>query len=205
MIFRGGLLFSGLVAAFLSGQPEPAFCEAPPPGKPASAAQEADLPSYIVRALRQGTEIEFLGEIDYGAAQDLRRILDANPSAKILHLNSPGGDVPEARDMFRDVRSRGLIVTVDKLCMSACTLVLLAGKERIIAPGAQIGFHRFWGIGMTTAEMDVISQADRNFMRSAGVSPAFVDRAFSTPSTSMWIPTAQELTTAGVITGITSK
>jgi hypothetical protein len=74
-----------------------------------------------------------------------------------------------------------------------------------LAPGAKIGFHRFWSPGMSAAEMDSIYQTDRDFMQKVGLPVAFIDRAFSTPSSSIWIPTNDELKAAAVISGMSSK
>ncbi len=160
---------------------------------------------YFVRALRQGSELELFGEIQFGSAQDLRQILAANPQARILHLNSPGGSIAEAREMVLLVQDRGLTTTVDKACMSACTLVFLAGKQRYLATGAKLGFHRAAGLDMSSEEVDAIENVDRDFMLSIGISPAFVDKALSTPSSTIWIPTAVELRTAGVISGLDDR
>jgi hypothetical protein len=203
---RRNVLLAGFAAVFLVGPSEPALSEPPPPTVQADKPpQDTDLPYYVFRALRQGTEIEFSGVIRYGTAQDLRQILGANSAAKMLHLNSPGGEVFEAREMVQIVRARGLTTTTDKFCMSACTLVFLAGRERYLAPGAQLGFHRPDAFDMSPAEIDAIERSDRDFMLSLGIPSAFVDKAFSTPSSAIWIPKDSELKSAGVITGVNSK
>ena len=51
-----------------------------------------DLPTHIVRALRGGSEIEYLGMIEKGSAAELQAVLGASPRATVLHLNSPGGE-----------------------------------------------------------------------------------------------------------------
>jgi hypothetical protein len=183
-----------------------AFCEPQPPAPGTTAPQsDAVLPHYVIRAIRQGTEITLSGEILYGMAQDLRRVMEANPAAMVIHLNSPGGEVFEAREMVQLVRRRGLTTTIDQYCMSACTLVFLAGHERYLAPDAELGFHRSRAVDMGPAETDSIYRVDRDYMLSLGLPAAFVDKAFSTPSSSIWIPTDRELTAAGAITGVSDR
>ncbi len=168
-------------------------------------ARAGDLPTHVVRAIRHGSEIEYLGEIDYGSAADLEEVLAQNPQAKVLHLNSPGGEVEEAYQMTKAVERRGLTTTVDEFCVSACTIVFLAGQQRLIAPNAKVGFHRPWVPGMSEEEMAAIVQHDRDFMASRGVAQWLVDKAYATPNSSVWYPTTGELTTAKVIHGVTSK
>src|SRR5438552_8077942 len=201
------LLSAALLASLLLAVSPPAAGEPHPwiAAQPDAPADPKALPYYLARPIRQGSEVEFLGEIDFGAAEELRRALALAPSAKVLHLNSPGGEIQEAREMAQIVHERGIITTVDKLCMSACPLVFLAGKQRYVAPGAEIGFHRFESPGMSTAEMDTLNQVDRNYMQKAGIPREFIDKAFATPISSIWIPTHAELQTAGIITGVTSK
>jgi hypothetical protein len=169
------------------------------------AVRAGDPPTHVVRAIRQGSEIEFLGEIDYGSAAALEEVLAQNPQAKVLHLNSPGGEVGEAYQMTKSVEKRGLVTTVDEFCMSACTLVFLAGQQRLIAPNARVGFHRPWVPDMSDDEMAAIVQHDRDFMASRGVSRWLVDKAYATPNSSIWYPSIGELTTAKVIDGVTDK
>jgi len=201
------LLSAALLASLLLAVSPPAAGEPHPwiAAQPDAPADPKALPYYLARPIRQGSEVEFLGEIDFGAAEELRRALALAPSAKVLHLNSPGGEIQEAREMAQIVHERGIITTVDKLCMSACPLVFLAGKQRYVAPGAEMGFHRFESPGMSTAEMDTLNQVDRNYMQKAGIPREFIDKAFATPISSIWIPTHAELQTAGIITGVTSK
>jgi hypothetical protein len=186
-------LIAGLLALGTLAAPLPA------------AADDSEPPDHIVRGIRQGSEIEYLGEIVAGSAADLRRTLAQYPTAKILHLNSPGGEIEEAHLMLALVRQRGLITTVDKLCDSACTLVFLAGQQRVITPGAEIGFHQPWATGVSSAEMDTLDQDDKHYMREQGVPQWFIDKAYSTPSSTIWIPTESELTKANVITAVSNK
>jgi len=162
-------------------------------------------PNYKITVLPGGTEMEYSGTIEFGSSGALRGALNDNPGVKVLHLLSRGGDVYWARQMQNLVRDRGLITVVDSRCMSACAFVFLSGVERYLAPGAKLGFHRESGDGQSAAEVNMIEESDAQAMRAMGISGAFIDKAFSTPSSDIWIPSEDELMSAHVITGVTSR
>ncbi len=69
---------------------------------------DTGLPSYKIQALPGGTAIEFRGGIRAGCANDLEKVLAANPKTEALDIESPGGRIGEARRMIRLIRARGL-------------------------------------------------------------------------------------------------
>src|SRR5476649_1743754 len=86
--FSHGRLLSLALAAFLASAA----------GQPALAADGATTAPRIhhphfFRALNQGRELEFYGEIFAGVADEFATLLKANPKATIIHLNSEGGSV----------------------------------------------------------------------------------------------------------------
>ena len=163
-------------------------------------AGDNKLPSSEIRVLSGGNEVEFRGGIRSGAAKELERILAAVPQAKVLHVNSVGGRVREAEYMAKLVRGRGLITYTSEQCLSAATLVFIAGKERVVSARAKIGFHQAWLPGMTEAQRRTSDESLRQTMRQAGVADDFINHVLATPHESMWYPTIQEMRSAGVIT-----
>lgn len=103
------------------------------------------------------------------------------------------------------MRGRHLTTTVDKYCDSACTLVFLAGHQRLIAPDAKLGFHQPWIVGMSSDEIAAIDQRDRRYMEGLGIPSWFIDKSYATPNDSAWYPTISELTQAGVINGVSDR
>lgn len=196
-------LFAGLIAAGLlcpsSGRAsEPAG--APPPilgGGP-------DFGPHEIRLLLTGSEIEFSGAMSAGAAGELRRVLDENPGVDVIHLNSPGGLVTEGRQMLALIRERQLITTTDRYCTSACVLAFLGGRERYLAPGAHLGLHGESSSVVDADHVAAFAQVDKQTMLAMGIPAEFVDRAFSTPSDQLWVPSVGELQSANVITGVSS-
>lgn len=170
-----------------------------------AAIASADSRDFTIRVLPHGTEMEFSGHVTFGASSALRDMLDANPGVKVLHLSSNGGSVGDARQMQVLVHERGLTTVIDTHCMSACAFVFLGGRERYLAPGAKLGFHREKAAGVSPAEINMMEEADAQFMLSMGIAASFVDKAFSTPSNDIWIPTVAELKAANVITDVSDS
>jgi len=164
-------------------------------------AGDTKIPPHEIRVLPGGNEVEFSGGIRAGSAKELERILSAVPQVKVLHVNSIGGRIGEAERMAEFVRKRGLTTYTSEECLSAATLVFIAGKERVVSTRAKIGFHQGWFPGMTKQQRRASDEALRQTMLLAGVSDDFVTHVLATPHESMWYPTIQEMRRAGVITG----
>ena len=60
-------------------------------------------PSYQIRLLRDGTELEMIGEVSRESAADIDRMLAQNPRVTVLQLTSEGGEMGAA---FWLVKSR---------------------------------------------------------------------------------------------------
>ena len=133
--FSHGWTLSLVLAALLAGAP----------GHTALADATAPAPrihhAHFFRALDRGRELEFYGEIVAGVADEFAALLKANPNATIIHLNSEGGSVREARRMSVMVNTARLRAITDTYCYSACVLVFLGADERYMTPDAEIGFH----------------------------------------------------------------
>lgn len=158
------------------------------------------IPAYNIQVLPGGAVVEFSGGFRAGSAQDLERVLVSNPQAKVLRLKSPGGRIHEATRVARFVRGHGLDTYASDYCLSAATLVFIAGKERTMGEGAKLGFHMATFPGMTPEQIRAGDEGVRQAMVSAGVARDFIDRALATPNGDMWYPSVDELKAAGVVT-----
>ena len=156
---------------------------------------------YKIRVLRDATEVEVSGAITFGLTQDVRRALDKHPTIRIVHLNSNGGRVGEARNLRDLVESRGLTTYTASECLSACTLVYAAGKVRLIAKNARLGFHQYSFPGAKDRDFQADYETDKQDWLRRGFAQFFVEKAFATPSSAMWRPSHQELLRWDVITG----
>lgn len=124
-------------------------------------------------------------------------LLAANPQASMIHLNSPGGSVNEARAVQRAIAERGLSTYVSSVCASACTIAFMGGRQRYLAPGARLGFH-----GVSGDDAEEWNEGLRRGLIARGVEPWFADK---TTSDTMWWPSTQELLDANVITGVCKR
>lgn len=88
------------------------------------------------------TAIVMSGEVVSGDAAKFRQIA-ARHSRAVLMLQSDGGALAEALDIGETVQrlSYGTAVINGFSCDSACALIWLAGKPRILSRSAQLGFH----------------------------------------------------------------
>jgi hypothetical protein len=154
------------------------------------------LPPYSLRLMRDGSEAEIAGGLKFGVADEAVVLFASAPNLKVVHLNSPGGRLGEAIKLARLVRERGVDTYSATSCVSACTVVFAAGRERYLRTGGQLGFHRGIFAGNENAgEM-------RKLLLAAGIDPAFADRAVAQPAASIWYPTDAELVAGRVVTAI---
>jgi hypothetical protein len=67
-------------------------------------------------------------------------------AAEVRIKSSPGGQIGEFLDLFKEVRQTGERVVIDGPCLSACTLVLgVVPRNRIcVTSRAVLGFHAAW-------------------------------------------------------------
>lgn len=163
---------------------------------------DPDLPDYTVELSRDGRALEVAGGIKYGLARELERVLQSAPEVDIVRLDSIGGRSGEAETVFDIVRRFDLDTLVARECLSACTLVFAAGRQRWLQHGARLGYHGIAFPGYSDAEMQDLGADWYARLAAAGVAPDFVERARRVPSASMWYPTPDELLAAGVVTSV---
>ena len=156
---------------------------------------------FTVRVSADRTSVEFSGPIVIGVTDRVLAALDEHPGITTVRLASPGGRVVEARDLAKAIRARGLTTVADGNCASACTVLFMAGRDRLISPKGSIGFHRYRSPDPAQEEAQANMAIDRRIFRSDGVPDWFLDRAFDTPNSGMWRPSLAELKTANVVTG----
>ncbi|MFL6845431.1 MAG: hypothetical protein ACJ8ER_11190 [Allosphingosinicella sp.] len=148
-----------------------------------------------------GRDLAVRGNLASGAAERFEKLLAASPAVSRILLDSPGGRMLEAERMAALIRKRRLDTRVEKDCMSACTSILLAGRERTAPEQARIGFHQPSFPGADAYEMGDAVERTRDEYLAAGVDRNFVWRALATPAENIWIPSPEELVEANVLTG----
>jgi hypothetical protein len=186
-----------LVAAFgLSGLPQ--LTEA----SRMAFRNDPSIPSYSIRVMRDGTEVEITGGIKFGLTDDFLKILAASPQIGVVHLNSIGGRIGEAQKLGKIIRERKLDTYTSAQCLSACTLAFAAGRARWMHRRAELGFHGPAFPGTTKAALQESVDSQKESFALAGFDRGFVERGLSIPSNEMWTPSIEELLRANVITGV---
>ena len=139
-----------------------------------------------------GSEIRIMGAIDRTVANLFVQLVAANPGLDTVSLDSPGGYVIPALDMARVVNAKGLKTTVPggDGCHSSCSLIFLAGKERV-ADG-QLGVHQISGVDDPSLTQTVISEIYEELVRFN--TPSYlVSRMLRTPPDEIYIFSPEEL------------
>lgn len=149
-----------------------------------------------------GNRLEFYGGITFGVAREFEEQLAGMDHVTTVLLNSQGGRILEAQKMSDLIKARGLSTSVTNACLSACTIVLLGGKERTIAPTAKIGFHQPTFVGVTDVQRGFLIAQEESRLQRFGLSKDFAERANQAAPTSMWYPDKAELLREHVVTAI---
>lgn len=156
--------------------------------------------AYNVALESNGTELVLVGYINSDSEREITNLIESNPRIQIVDLVSLGGRIVPALDLARLIETRGLTTYARGDCVSACTLVFLAGTKRILNMDAHLGFHQPSFPGLTAQDLSQQLDDMRTFYLKHGLSKIFVDQALSRSGTAVWYPTQDELIRAGAIT-----
>jgi ATP-dependent protease ClpP protease subunit len=159
----------------------------------------SNLPPLTIRVMNQGTEIELQGGLDFGTSVKLKQILANNPSVKIIHLNSQGGRIEEAKKLAAIVKMNKLITYSKTQCSSACPIVFIAGKEKLLGNDAKLGFHSASFGGVSGSEFEELNKELLSQFGKENVSSWFVKKVSKVSSEDVWYPSTEELIKSGVI------
>ena len=159
-------------------------------------------PGWSITASDTGHEIRISGEIRPGLSDALKEVLEGAPGVERIVLESPGGSVREGIALAKLVEKYSLDTAVSTYCVSACTLIFVAGSERVVKSGAELGFHRCRSLLWFNAWLydDEYNTELARYLQSKGVSKAFADKVISVSSGAVWYPSFDQLFAGGVIT-----
>ncbi|WP_206486178.1 hypothetical protein [Thalassotalea sp. G2M2-11] len=160
---------------------------------------ESKLPPLSIRVMNQGTEVELQGGLEFGASNRLSQVLVNNPSIRIIHLNSQGGRIAEAKKLAILVKQNKLITYSKTQCLSACPIVFLAGKEKLLGDSAKLGFHSASFGGVSGSDVEELNKSLLSQLEEAKVPSWFVKKVSKISSEDVWTPSTDELIKAGVI------
>lgn len=195
----------------VSPAPPPGVRTARPPGPPLKVTVSPD-----------GQTVYLVGMIFDGSFHQFEAAIRNAPKLRRVHLSSAGGYTIEARLIAALVRKRKLDTYVEFYCASACTQIYAAGRERVLGPNAQLGFHQAVMLDNRGLTAGYRPRTDRKLTSTlvfgvngndtlrlayelAGYDSAFIDKALSFGHENMWLPSPQELLAARAITRIADK
>jgi hypothetical protein len=191
---------------------------APPP--PAQPVSDKAVPRIFLSD--DGATVYIVGPIMDGAFLRFDTLLQAAPAVKQVYLASPGGLTLEGRLIAALVRKRHLGTYVEQYCASACTQVFVSGRERVLGPEAELGFHQAVGVDNKGETSALAAASTRNLTpltvfgingndtlrlayEQAGIDPPFISKALARGHDDMWLPTTAEMIAAHVITRRAAK
>jgi hypothetical protein len=193
------LLALGQIVVMVTAVPLIFFCSvAQVPAVPVALSQGARMfrgPLWHVTPDRRVLIVT--GEFTKGIAEAVEQSLAATGSVRIVVLESPGGDVEEAMRIGRYIKQNGLETGVATECSSACTYSFIAGHERILLPGAQLGFHACQKVVWYSP---CENQKYWSYLVASGIDESFIRTALSVEPPDIWYPRPEELLAAHVIT-----
>jgi hypothetical protein len=157
-----------------------------------ASAGEKTFGPFIVDDANKGV-IALNGDIDVNSALSFRRALQAAPDAKLVTLNSPGGNVQMGLLIADDIHQRKLATYIPKgsKCYSACSFVFLAGGERKV--DGELGVHQISSdapdlVGAQLAISDIIEVLNR-----FGTPIDVMHVMFKTPPDDMHVFSSEEI------------
>ncbi|RYY47702.1 MAG: hypothetical protein EOP59_00660 [Sphingomonadales bacterium] len=166
------------------------------------AAGHDSIGSSASITVRGDGALQVTGFLTQGFADRFATALKANPGARLLVLQSPGGRIVESERMAQMVKGAGLDTLADGECSSACIFPFLAGKRRLVGAEARLGFHQPTFPGISEAERRDGIVDFRDAMIKAGVKRAFAYQAVTAAPDDMWYPDLPTLVDAQVVTGL---
>lgn len=170
---------------------------------PAVVESRAPQKRFRVHMSLDGQVLTYDGIMSSGMMGDLDALLANSQDLRQITLNSPGGNLNEARRLAQRVLQYGLDTHVVEECSASCLLAFTAGANRTLGRGAKLGFHRY-GLDfkqlMPFVETDVERLQDQSFFEQQQISPAFINRYFNADRRALWYPRRNELFDAGIIT-----
>ena len=163
----------------------------------ANVISETIAPRYELRLLRDNTELEIVGPMDFGLTDATSALLAANPGIATLYVNSPGGRLGEADSLSGMVVRKNLNTYVTTFCLGECATVFAAGKNRWLSRGAVIALNQ---PDAEASDLETSVARTKAFMESRGIAARFIDRGLANPREQAWRPSHAELFSANFAT-----
>ncbi|PHR65876.1 hypothetical protein [Pseudidiomarina marina] len=154
--------------------------------------------SFELRVLNEGKELELIGFIPFGTTKSIREVVRQYPAIEVIHLNSKGGRVTEAVQLYDYIQQQQFDTYVASECSSACTLAFMGGRNRYLSKRGILGFHSA-SLPSSTDNLAQLNDEFKRIYRRHGVSEQFIRQAIGIDGASMWYPGHLELLASRVI------
>ena len=172
-----------------------------------AAAEQRSMNDFTVSLAPNGKGILAKGTMGLGFADAVQAAFAKYPEQHRLLLDSRGGDVDNGMQLHDYLTAHSnIVVEVDHLCASACTLAFVGANQRLVGPAAEMGFHQMRSIVDSSYSKKMVNtQQDsfKGFMSKLGASQSFIDMAFAKQGDNVWIPDGNTLFANHIITGVT--
>ena len=162
-------------------------------------------PATNFRILNEGADLELFGGLEIGSETLLEEQLQQYPDVKRIHLHSVGGRILAAKRMMKTITKYRLDTYVRTECSSSCTLLFLAGENKLLGDGAKLKFHSPSAGWASGHEVQEIADEMEDLYIDKGISKSFVNKVINTPNSTFWAPTNDELVRAKVVDRIVNS
>ncbi len=167
------------------------------------------LGAFRVRETYNSSGISITGVLAKGLISDFKNQIKSQNNASYVVLNSRGGRQLVGENLYNIIRQHNMSTFVKDNCFSACTFAFLGGKNRIVSPRAELGFHTPALEGLTDKDTLIAKETKEatkdlmgQLMANQGIKNSFIKRSTNTPNKKMWKPSLDVLANANVITHV---
>ncbi len=152
------------------------------------------IPNYRITLSENGTEIKIQGGIKWGITNDFNKIISAAPAVTTVDLESIGGRIGEAKELYDSIKDKNLNTVTNGQCLSACTIPFAAGKNRWLGYKAKLGFHSGIFAGLSEKDVnDSNTNINEDISYRIKVPKEFWEKVNSVANKDMWYPSRDEL------------
>ena len=151
------------------------------------------------RFINNNKELLVTGGIGSNSVNEFIKVANANPNLALIHLNNDGGFISESYEIYKFIKEKGYNTYTSGKCLSACTIMFLGGKQRLISTTAKLGFHSASIGNLDGQDYEFINDEFKHIYQEAGLSESLIAKALSTPAKEFYYPDHQQLLSSNAV------
>lgn len=151
------------------------------------------------RFINNNKELLVTGGIGSNSAKEFVKVANANPGLSIIHLNNDGGKIDSAYEIYKFIKENGYNTYTSGKCLSACTIMFLAGKQRMISKDGKLGFHSASIGELDGNDYEFINDFIKSIYIQSGLQDSFIEKVLSVPANEIHFPSHQELISSNAV------